>query len=88
MNHGSALFHTTLFLLFFAKKVNSRRWYAPILAGTGLGMLINVRPYTALAVAIPVCIYCSGRIGKRFSETPTASIGTDPGYTLFHWHSV
>ena len=81
MNHGSALFHTTLFLLFFAKTVNSRRWYAPILAGTGLGMLINVRPYTALAI-------CFGRIGKRFSETPTASIGTDPGYTLFHWHSV
>ena len=41
MNHGSALFHTTLFLLFFAKTVNSRRWYAPILAGTGLGMLIK-----------------------------------------------
>ena len=66
MNHGSALFHTTLFLLFFAKTVNSRRWYAPILAGTGLGMLINVRPYTALAVAIPVCIYALGAWGNDF----------------------
>jgi 4-amino-4-deoxy-L-arabinose transferase-like glycosyltransferase len=66
MNHGSALFHTTIFLLFFVKTVNSRRWYAPILAGTGLGMLINIRPYTALAVAIPVCIYALVALGNDF----------------------
>ena len=35
------------------------------------------------------CLYiCSGRIGKRLSETPATSIGPGPGYTLFRRYPV
>ncbi len=57
MNHASALFYTTLFLLFFAKTVRGGKWYSPLIAGVGLGMVINVRPYTAVAIVVPFCIY-------------------------------
>jgi len=57
MNHVSALLYTTIFLLFFAKTVRERKWHAPLIAGFGLGMLISVRPYTAMAIAAPFCIY-------------------------------
>ena len=57
MNHVSTLFYATLFLLFFAKTVRGGKWYAPLLAGVGLGMMINVRSYTAVAIAAPFGIY-------------------------------
>ena len=57
MNHVSTLFYATLFLLFFAKTVRGGKWYNPVLAGIGVGMMMNTRPYTALALAFPFGVY-------------------------------
>ena len=57
MNHGSGLFYTTIFLLFFARTVKYQRLWAAVFSGVSLGLLINVRPYTALAIALPFIVY-------------------------------
>ena len=57
MNHSSGLFYTTLFLLFFVKTIKGQKWWAAIYSGISLGLLINVRPYTALAVALSFIVY-------------------------------
>ena len=57
MNHGSGLFYTTIFLLFFVRTVKYQKSWSSVFSGVGLGLLINVRPYTALAVALPFMVY-------------------------------
>ena len=57
MNHCSALFFFTLFVLSFAKSLRLRKAFPAILTGVALGMLINIRPYTALALSAPFAGY-------------------------------
>lgn len=58
MNHASALLFTTLFLLFYFRTVHNKRPLAnALLAGITLGAVVNIRPYTALAIAIPFALY-------------------------------
>lgn len=67
MNHVSALFFLTFFLLFFIKTVcREKKWYHPILAGLGLGMVLNIRPYTAVATVMPFGIYSLLLLKKDF----------------------
>jgi hypothetical protein len=57
MNHASSLFFTCLFMLGYARAVkpNGRLRHA-LLAGLALGMVLLVRPYTALLVAVPFAL--------------------------------
>jgi hypothetical protein len=64
MNHASALFFLSLFLLFYFRTIRSERQgrgkprtIDPLLSGLCLAMALNIRPLTALAVAAPVAIY-------------------------------
>ena len=57
MNHASGLFYTTIFLLFFARTVKYQTLWASVFSGVSLGLLINVRPYTALAISLPFIVY-------------------------------
>ena len=66
MNHVSTLLYATLFVLFFIRMIHRAKWYDPIVAGIGLGMLINIRTYTAVAIAIPFCIYSLFLLFKDF----------------------
>jgi hypothetical protein len=68
MNHSSALLFTCLFLLFFARTVRERsdtaspailrakRFCEPLLAGLSLGMVVLIRPFTALLIAVPFVV--------------------------------
>lgn len=57
MNHASALLFISLFVWFFFRMVRKQSFLSALLAGTFLGLAINVRPYTALAIATPFIVY-------------------------------
>ena len=58
MNHASALLFASLFLLFFFRTISQQRPLAsPVLAGISLGLVANIRPYTALAIGAPFAVY-------------------------------
>ncbi|MGQ9678310.1 MAG: glycosyltransferase family 39 protein [bacterium] len=58
MNHPSALLFATLFILFYFRTVHNKRpLQNALLAGISLGAVANIRPYTALAIAIPFAFY-------------------------------
>jgi hypothetical protein len=70
MNHSSALLFTSLFLLFFARATRERSDTASpasaavrraqrssaLLAGLCLGMVVLIRPFTALLIAVPFVV--------------------------------
>jgi len=68
MNHASALFFFTAFMLYFAKTVRTRKIIHAIVAGAALGMILTIRPLTAFALAIPFCGYGAFLLVKKFSE--------------------
>ncbi len=57
MNHSSALLFTTLSLLFYFRVLRQGRWRQALFAGAFLGLVVNVRPYTAFGVALPFAAY-------------------------------
>lgn len=71
MNHTSALFFTTLFL-YGLWRLEKGKGHAPrklrskllwgLCAGLGLGMLIGIRPFTGMALAIPFVAYSGVRV--------------------------
>lgn len=68
MNHASALFFFTAFVLYFAKTVRTGKIIHAIVAGAALGMILNIRPLTAFALAIPFCIYGTFLLMTKFKE--------------------
>lgn len=68
MNHSSALLFSVTFALFFAKTIREKKITQAILAGASLGMILNIRPLNAVAVAIPFGIYGIYLLAKRFRE--------------------
>jgi hypothetical protein len=71
MNHCSALFFTTLFMLFFAKTLKAKGIGYAILAGLAMGMVINIRPFTALLISIPFVLV----VLYRLCQNPRGSLG-------------
>jgi len=57
MNGASAMLFATLFVLFYFRTLRVGRWHQALLAGLFIGLVANVRPYTALAVAVPFAGY-------------------------------
>ncbi|MEN9978954.1 MAG: glycosyltransferase family 39 protein [candidate division WOR-3 bacterium] len=57
MNHASALLFASLFLLFSFRTLRQSSPLNPLLAGSCLGLVANIRPYTALALGVPFAIY-------------------------------
>ncbi len=58
MNHASALFFATLFLLYYFRTLKGKKpLTSAIFAGLALGAVANIRPYTALALGLPFALY-------------------------------
>jgi hypothetical protein len=57
MNHSSALLFAALFMLFFARSVRARGIANPVLAGLCLGVVTDIRPFTALLIALPFALH-------------------------------
>lgn len=68
MNHTSALFFFTAFALFFAKTLRTKKLGYGIVAGFCLGMILNIRPLTAFALALPFVIFGSYILITQFQE--------------------
>lgn len=57
MNGASALLFATLFALLLLRTLRAARWRDALGAGLCIGLLACVRPYTAVAVAVPFAGY-------------------------------
>jgi len=57
MNHVPALLFMTLFMFFFLRTIRRPGILNPLLGGAALGFSLNIRPLTALAIALPVAVY-------------------------------
>lgn len=57
MSHASALFFCTLFYFFFVQTVQKSNIGYAFAAGSCLGLLFLIRPYSAVAVTLPACLY-------------------------------
>lgn len=57
MNHGSALFFATLFLLAFIKTQKTPTFFWACIAGFAIGYVVITRPLTGVAIALPAAIY-------------------------------
>jgi hypothetical protein len=68
MSHTSVMFFICLFVLFFAKTVKQGRFYHPLISGASLGMALNGRPMTALAICIPFAVYAFILLIKDFRK--------------------
>ncbi len=103
MNHASALLFALLFLIFFFRTAGVRaeraggvpapaRWYEPLVAGLALGLVANVRPYTALAVGAPFAVYglylavrAPGRFVPRFALMVLAGAAVTGLVFVYNW---
>ena len=56
-SHGTSLFYTALFMLFFIKTVRSPKLRYPLIAGISLGVALNARILTAPGIALPYAFY-------------------------------
>lgn len=54
MNHATSLVCAVLCLLFWFRHARGGRWHQALLAGVFLGLLSDVRPFTALVLAFPL----------------------------------
>jgi len=68
MNHASTLLFFALFVLFFAKTIRTGRIGHALIAGASLGMILLIRPLTAVGLAVPFCIYACYLLVTRFRE--------------------
>jgi hypothetical protein len=73
INHSSSLFFTVLFMLLYFKSVKGGpvRPLLPLLAGLALGMVVLVRPYTGLLIALPFVLDA----GHRLVKAPGRNLG-------------
>ena len=66
MNHVTALFLFTLFALFYARTVRLQSVISAIVAGAALGWIVNIRPLTAVSLALPFAVYSCCLLWKQF----------------------
>ncbi len=57
MNASSALLFATCFLIFYFRTLRQAKWRQALAAGIFLGLVADVRPYTAFAIGVPFAVY-------------------------------
>lgn len=65
MNGASALLFAALFALFYLRLLRVGGRHRALLAGLFIGLVANVRPYTAFAVAVPFAGYGLWRLARE-----------------------
>ena len=68
MSHTSCMFFTTLFLLFLFRSLKKPSFTNGMVAGLGLGMVLLIRPYTALFISLPFLIFYAVQFLKNFKR--------------------
>jgi hypothetical protein len=65
MSHVSNLFFVSLCLLCTVRSYRIRRWYYPLVSGLSLGLALNTRPLSALAVTLPFFVHALAPVRSR-----------------------
>jgi len=74
-NHGTSLFFSALFFLFFVKSFEENRTGCAFLAGLFLGVCFNARPLTAIGIGLPYALYMGWLLLRRTKTSlPTAAV--------------
>ncbi len=68
MNHASALLFLSCFILFFFQMLRKHSFLSALLAGSFLGLAVNVRPLSALAISTPLIIYSLFLVFRNFKQ--------------------
>jgi hypothetical protein len=68
MNHATALFMFTVFMLFYARTLRLHSILSALMAGAALGWIINIRPLTAVTLGLPFMVYATWLLMKRFKQ--------------------
>jgi hypothetical protein len=68
MNHASALLFLSCFILFFFQMIRKHSFLSALLAGSFLGLAVNVRPLSALAISTPLIIYSLFLVFRNFKQ--------------------
>jgi hypothetical protein len=68
MNHVTALFLFTVFLLFYARTVRLKSVNSAIVAGASIGWIMNIRPLTAVSLAMPFAVYACCLLWQQFKR--------------------
>ena len=90
MSHSSALLFTCLFLLFFARSARNESMTSAVrtsqfairnslLAGLCLGMVLLIRPFTALLIAVPFVVAALVILGRSPQSAVRSSQSAVPG---------
>lgn len=92
MNGASALLFSTLFVLFYFRTLNRGKWRHALLSGVFIGMVVNVRPLTALAVSVPFVAHGvyrmvrePGRMVPRFALALAAAGAVGSLTLVYNW---
>ncbi|HLA68825.1 MAG TPA: glycosyltransferase family 39 protein [Bacteroidota bacterium] len=83
MNHTSALLFFVVFFLFFAKALRSGLFLHGAVAGSALGWVACIRPYSAAALAFPFLTVGLFQFLKRFHEVKKSIFGFSLFFLLF-----
>lgn len=65
MNHTSAMFFFVIFLLFFVRGLRTGTLPSGFLSGAALGLVVNIRPYSAAPLAVLFLLYGLVQMVKR-----------------------
>lgn len=74
MNHTTAMFFFTIFLLFFVRALRTGEGLHGLVAGVALGWFVTMRPYSAFALSFPFLAYGAYAGIKRFREIRNALV--------------
>jgi len=83
MNHTTALFFFTVFVLFLARGLRTGLFIHGALAGAALGWLANIRPYSAPALTLPFLIIAVTHLVRHGTRLKRAAVGFTAFFGLF-----
>ena len=75
-SHPSALFFSSLFFYLMVKTIKEQKMLTASLAGLSLGITFLIRPYSAVAISLPIMVYffCSSVFGKKRNLAPFVTV--------------
>lgn len=83
MNHTTALFFFTIFVLFLARSLKTGLFLHGALAGVALGWLANIRPYSAPALALPFLVFAVCHLVRHGTRLKRSAVGFTVFFGLF-----
>jgi hypothetical protein len=83
MNHTTALFLFTAFLILYARTVRLKSTASALFAGACLGWIVNIRPLTAATLALPFGVHACCLLWRQFNHCKRAFLALSLAASVF-----